>query len=45
MDRLDMRAIHLAMEGVANYLTGTDVGLTEHFRYRQELAEEYRYDW
>ncbi|WP_219468952.1 hypothetical protein, partial [Nonomuraea rhizosphaerae] len=45
VDRLDMRAIHEAMEGVAKYLTGTDVGLTEHFRYRQELVEEFRYDW
>jgi hypothetical protein len=45
VDRLDMRTIHEAMEGVANYLTGTDVGLTERFRFRQELAEEYRYDW
>ncbi|MFG2071256.1 hypothetical protein [Nonomuraea maritima] len=45
VSRLDMRAIHVAMEGVAKYLTGTDVGLTEHFRFRRELAEEFRNDW
>ncbi|WP_202638383.1 hypothetical protein [Bailinhaonella thermotolerans] len=43
VDRLDMRTIQEAMGGIADYLTGKDMSLTEHFRFRQELAEEYRY--
>lgn len=37
---LDMRTFHNAMEGVANFFTGSDVGLTEHFRVREEIARE-----
>jgi hypothetical protein len=37
---LDMRTFHDAMEGVANFFTGSDTGLTEHFRMRGEIARE-----
>ncbi|MEU4571443.1 hypothetical protein [Nonomuraea sp. NPDC023979] len=37
---LDMRAFHNEMEGIASYLTGSEVGIDEHFRYLQEMAEE-----